>query len=1276
MKWMALFAALPLLGQPSQLAFVGSTSTQIVFSYQAPDSNACAIAAVNDDDSSVAVYDLDSTLFPGTPAVNTDFRHDWNIGRRGRIVVLGKRASDTGSDGRLYSRALEVDANHTITVTCTGGSGTLKARSGKLPVGYTYQDSPPFNSSGFANWGWPSIDWSNRGKPLIDPMTGVKIKFVTFPRDLANRRDGRFGANYWVDWSGGHWANPGNAPSGSTSTLATYSGGGNEALFLGVDPALSVSNRMYGGWPGGYPFSADDFGVHILGSASDTSSTNRAVNICLSIDSGQSCYTRTYLVILPQGNAADTGVQPPSFPSPMWAGWGKAIPRGFLPTSGTADVAGNQLTLTGTQNGDTFFNPELPSGSKIRIAGSSAVCAHELCTVQSVQDGTHLVLAENLNLTGAAFTLSNFGVRIMKTTGTGTVSLSAWWENAWSSGFIMPVSGSTDMCSLIPVQVHVDAAGNPLPAGQVLTGYNCGVSGRWYWISPETGESRLISVSAVPAASAFSGVDPRDVPSSIQAPPGVTAFDLQQPNVAYTFAELSQGGRSVFRMTYNGDYRAFDYNYPYGNGGELPTSISDGIVWTNISPASQGKDIMTQVRSRFPSYDETRFGQVTEFFGISGDYAMFLHNIGGQDSPCWVFLFNIKTQVLEQGFNSWDGTYSPVFRWAACHSGEPGFAPNLATVSTKPLYLGSNMRNYAGPFGAPVTAVLRSGGTFDSNTAIAQLPDSSYETTCPSGLNGPYASLAGTNQCVTIRVGGEPCSAFATANEKAWSPCPWDSNKSMLQTMEVGDSLANVNGGYNSERMTIAKKTILSVNSIELVLKRNIGPDCGVIPVQRVYPNGWQFFIPSGGFNACEGGLEFVDPLNRQVLVEDPHLLLGHFDHGVGTRPNSYSVVGVGNFGGQYPYAIRDNKPLSAIGQPADYYISQEPKFANASNISFSFLQIYSSKKQWTAPDVERRWSLDFRHLNGSFGIPFESSSTTLAQIQTALVPGTSHVYQISVLGGTDVKKVPILGYAGRFLLKEKSGPTVGDTLTDSDNYRFCYAYRNGECRQNSTAGQAFVSVPGATITGYCQSATYARSIPCLMSSHPWGGWAIQVDTSKQDMKAAGVRRLTMGLMGPGRQYAYGNLRSLPNGKWAMMSGWWLEGLRTDILLIKLPPFPEGDSTNRSDFVPVKVAIGAAPGAARAVVDFGYAEFAAPSSFQCTPRAEGCSAASATINRANPFLFASELTQGLACANGCTIQVPALPAHVLYYQVRYLDNAGATVQTLPLQILASPETGG
>jgi hypothetical protein len=604
-------------------------------------------------------------------------------------------------------------------------------------------------------------------------------------------------------------------------------------------------------------------------------------------------------------------------------------------------------------------------------------------------------------------------------------------------------------------------------------------------------------------------------------------------------------------------------------------------------------------------------------------------------------------------------------------------------ISDKPLYAMNSVSTYGGPFVTAVTSVLRANGTLDTNTAVASDPDGSYQSTCPLDLGPAYAQLAGTPQCLTIHVAGEACSSYPTANELAWSPCPRDKTQSMLQPMAVGDYVTEVTTPIDNERLIILKKTVMSPTDIELVLQRLPGPYCGILPSQRVHPNGWKIEMAASGPTTCEGGLLVVDIPGRQVYLENRFLLNGHVDFGAGVSSSSYALVGQGGYSGIPAYAIRETPSLAQIGQPANTFVTMDPKFSGVNGLSLSALQSYASKHQWLALGGNRRWALDFRHLNGPYGYPQDSPYTALAATTTTLVTGTSHVYKTSIVGDSvNVKKLPLQGFAGKFLLAEKSGPAKGDTLTDTDTYRFCYAYSDGECRHDSKAGEAYVSVPAATITGYCQTGQLARNIPYLISPHSLGAWAVQFDTTVDDITGASLRRLTMGFMGPSRQYAYGNLRSLPDGQWSLMSGWWIDGVREDVLLLKLPVFhannppnPRVNSTRtpRTDFVPVDVPIPQMQGASRAIVDFGYGEYGIPMQFFCTPRAEACHTVAPAIDSTNPFFYDSEAVQGAACDKGCVLRIPAIAARVLYYRTRYLDSSGAVVSTSPLQIRTSSE---
>ena len=65
-------------------------------------------------------------------------------------------------------------------------------------------------------------------------------------------------------------------------------------------------------------------------------------------------------------------------------------------------------------------------------------------------------------------------------------------------------------------------------------------------------------------------------------------------------------------------------------------------------------------------------------------------------------------------------------------------------------------------------------------------------------------------------------------------------------------------------------------------------------------------------------------------------------------------------------------------------------------------------------------------------------------------------------------------------------------------------------------------------------------------------------------------------------------------------------------------------------------------------------------------------AANATVHLDNPFHFSSEVTTGIPCAAGCSVELPAISQRVLYYRVEYRDNANRVIQLGPTQVAAVP----
>lgn len=170
----------------------------------------------------------------------------------------------------------------------------------------------------------------------------------------------------------------------------------------------------------------------------------------------------------------------------------------------------------------------------------------------------------------------------------------------------------------------------------------------------------------------------------------------------------------------------------------------------------------------------------------------------------------------------------------------------------------------------------------------------------------------------------------------------------------------------------------------------------------------------------------------------------------------------------------------------------------------------------------------------------------------------------------------------------------------------------------------------------------------------------MQNDVSRDDPFTRYARRLTMAFTGPGRQYQFKNMHSTPSGRWGFVESGWVDGVRDEMLLVKIPAWPNEDSVNRANFVNVLITIGA--GLAKARVRFGY-----DSNFYCTSRAEAC----VTDASIAPFAYlTSDTLTAATCSSGCTINVPAISGRVLYYRVERLDSAGALVNFGPTQAVA------
>jgi hypothetical protein len=263
------------------ISSIEPTATQAVITVSTDQAGNCTYAASEGPALGVSVNDVNISLFPGS---NVDSRpgsipgqsastviavHEFVLGTRGQAGV-----QISSFDNRAYSRALQMDTQHTVGVTC-GSDLQVTATFSTVnpPAGVAYRE-PRFWRVARGDYAYPSMNWTTRGACQIDPETGACVKLAALPGDfLANTgiqtqtfMPTLVGGTGWTG-SGQHWS---------------YSGNSQGALFLPITP-LSTTN-------GSASFNVvSTSGPTWIQFTATISGTSPGVFTCLSVNYGQSC---------------------------------------------------------------------------------------------------------------------------------------------------------------------------------------------------------------------------------------------------------------------------------------------------------------------------------------------------------------------------------------------------------------------------------------------------------------------------------------------------------------------------------------------------------------------------------------------------------------------------------------------------------------------------------------------------------------------------------------------------------------------------------------------------------------------------------------------------------------------------------------------------------------------------------------------------------------------------------------------------------------------------
>src|SRR6185312_9685156 len=1226
----------------------GTTPTQAILSYDSTIDGACTVQVSESSSLTPLVNDVNPVLFSGS---NSDQRSGDIVNGRFRTIVIGKRDAEMASDGKHYSRALQAYTQHFFKVTCGSDTGTGTFTTENPPLGNNAPEPPPFDSTAWGNTAWPDINYQDQSVSYIDPQTGILLKRITGPGEGGSAPfDGDFYASTFgsVFDLNSAWDGTAGKILAEDGATANYSGAGTstDALFL------TASTQIAPGYP---PQAVEDFLLRLIGTATGTG-TDAAMSACLSIDHGQTCATNS--VDLPGFPSSPlTEVVGPGIlsgqswnPAPIFFNWisGTMKPPTSEQTAtynGTANASGTQVTWTSGND----FNLDWKPGSYIQITGSG--CADHgvagMCSIASVTDAKHLVLTESSAVvSGAAYTAANFGIRLWKKTTHGSIAIdSAKFDIAVSSGY--DSFQNQDPCGSASVVTHVDRNGNALadPAG--LSGNLCVFAdqfgnNRLFFFSPATGETRHLANLTVPFTPA-PPADPKDSHGAGQLCLNISggSFDPSDPNSVYCSTSTGGSYSVIYKCTYSGDYREWNDEYRAG----------DNISCVNYTPASQGQDLTSAVTAFDPAIDFSYFNGGIHIDQQSGQTVSLELN-QQQNSIGYSITYDLAAKRVIQVRDSWSKYPT---RWGGIHGGT-GLEGPYSVFFLAPLNAPGS-----GGVGRYDLQVLSIAGR--SDTALP----SNYAQDCTSlGVTDPRwiaLGATGTN-CIQMTVAGEPANTGATAGDIAEFPYPADHRGShptwsMLRTKAPGDGVTDVSSQPFGEQFLIAGKTVNPAGTITLVLSRGAYQAQGTLGCAtgpQTHSAGWTPMMTFLG--ACTGNKSWdalTDGLGTNSIVDDPGMNGGHTAYFFNANLMQQVLVG---------YLYRQGTLPGVLGAPAQYSMnSYTAGFAGSTaGLFFGFIQSHPVMNQLNAPPSEQVWFLDGRPAGGSLG----GSSALYNDALSGPVAGTTKVYQITnPSSGFDPKRMPFVGWAGRFLLHEKSGPGV--MLTDADTDSFCVAYFAGECATGSSAGNLYVNAHQIDTSSSCLINLNINA-PCVNTDTPFFAMFDQVGLSRPDPVGANWRKLGMWFNGPGRTNNFAGLAASRDGTWAFGSCVYCDGIRTDLFAAKLPPWPAYDSENRGGFVNLHVTIGKSNNTAapNARIRFGYAENGPSGSYFCTARQEACTTGG------TPFAYASETQTQTSCTSGCTIDIPAISGRVVYYAVDRLSSSGSLVTSGSTQALAAP----
>jgi len=1169
-------------------------------------------------------HDVNPLLFAGS---DSDTRSGSISSGRSRTFVAGSRKSEI-SGGVSYSRALQANSRHRFTITCGGDRHSGEFYTANIALGQLAVDVPKPAAPGLS--AWPTLDKSGRWEKsggvyldrVIDPITGAMYTQM-YPPEMVTDTAYNVSTANTPEPAGTNWTNPGSVRTQDGAT-ASYAAATQDVLVVKPFRVELINAATKAAW---YTqnLSLENVTVTVRGfGAAGASAANREIEVALSRDGGLTAATNWQTLTLPEATAGNVSF-PGGIPQGGFGDWHSATQRrlhhidvvtrrGFVNTSGTAATLNPDATFAWI----SMFDTDWGAGSKIRIGGTT----NDACNAGTEYDIASVESPRNLTLSSSAGDNTN-----------------AWWCAPGFAVLVRKKSASTDQIDIDYVNftlrtAHIPsftASGSakifsekPVADSDGNEGYLSYVigmgGGPWtvHWVSKDNGESRFIMGHSTnfPARAGTDGWLAHGCLAT------ENTFGSTDPTAFYCAPTGNSGGQVLvrYKIWWDGD----------GRWRSRTPSSTPIAACSTTSPASpnpcldatnlhSGYTLTQLLQARNPEFDPAKYAACS-IRGIQSHFAVLQCLRSVQDTVAWFGVYDVDKPIAS--YNPADQSTNPVVGLISTMHPSMGGTAVLHSALTVP---GSDhVFMFSPKFGR------RSNNATDNNGAgpwamrivgNAALNGTTDVFTCP-------ANQWNHTQCSTVRVTSQPFDPDPGAGETGapgeygdarvgdgvylWRCDPAHPNYTHETHQEGGnrgcDSYANREHGR-----------ILAISGtapdITLTIARGVVSGLG----PKDHASGWSLYIYSltptnqGVANAIIAWDMAAAPTGTPASgVQYISLIAAH------VAATGRALVGGVGSGGYGDVAWPDPTPGKlALPPPVNMNLPNTvwPAFAGKMGIRFAnTIQQYKANNHLDYPasrDNEYRFYIDSRPFIATPGASFRATWEK--------VGGANYIYrykqqQDNLTALPYFKHIPYWIAVGYRTLMEKSGPST--TLADhsTDHWKFCTAYRAGECWLGSVAGDIFLNAPYANLTNLADYTCYGgngwgEADICGSPLDPVAGPNVQFYYGNSGSMGRGrhVRKLGWGLMEVPKMISQVP-KVYPTGEWlGPLWGHFMNLHKANALMMKLPPIPADDTYDRTTFVPVPVTVGSAPaGTAVAQIEFGYHDFGTPSQLYCTVRQESC----------------------------------------------------------------------